>query len=193
MAICIKGPVNVSDEGLHTLSYYAVDRAGNNEIAKDASFGIDMTSLEISAVFDIDAEKFIFSSVGDGNVLFFCDPISCTAVDQAGNTTKLNFNIEQKSHKQFLTIVSVSYNGTEDKVPDNQLAVKLLEKNDELKDFDQTFLIKKEEKVTINYKKKKDQSVIVRKPIPGKLIRETISGKRFLQIFTDRGIIKPIW
>jgi len=179
---------------MHTILYYSVDRAGNNEEVKDVSFGIDMTGLEISVVFDIDGEKFTFAPVGDNleNVSFSCDLVSCTVADRAGNTTKLEFTFEQKGRKQFLNFNSVSYNGMENAIPDNQFTVKLWEKNDELKDFDQIFLIKKEEKLKIDYKLKRDKSVIVHKLIPGKPTRETISGKRFLQIFTDKGKIEYI-
>ena len=187
-------PISVVDEGMHTILYYSVDRAGNNETTQDLSFGIDMTGLEISVIFDIDAERFVFSPVGDSleNVSFSCDLVSCTATDRAGNTTKLEFTFEQKGRKQFLNFSSVSYNGIENGVSENQFTVKLWEKNDELKDFDQIFLIKKEEKLKIDYKLKRDESVITHRLIPGKPTRETISGKRFLQIFTDKGKIEYI-
>jgi len=187
-------PINISDEGMHTVLYYSVDRAGNNEEVKTLSFGIDMTGIEISVGIDIEAGLFRFLPVSDdlNGVSFSCDLASCTAIDRAGNTTKLEFTLVPEGIQQILNLSSVSYNGTEHSIYGNQLILKLWTEDNTSKDFSQTFLVIDNKQVRLDYNEKQDESVIVYKPIVGKPTRENISGKRFLQIFTDKGKIEYI-
>ena len=187
-------PINISDEGMHTVLYYSVDRAGNNEEVKTLSFGIDMTGIEISVGIDIEAGLFRFLPVSDdlNGVSFSCDLASCTAIDRAGNTTKLEFTLVREGIQQILNLSSVSYNGTEHSIYGNQLILKLWPDNNTSKGFSQTFLVGDNKQVRLDYNEKQDESVIIYKPIVGKPTRENISGKRFLQIFTDKGKIEYI-
>src|SRR3990167_10664539 len=188
------GPINISDEGMHVVLYYSVDRAGNNEEVKTLYFGIDMTGIEISVGIDIDAGLFKFLPVSDdlNEVDFSCDLVSCTAIDRAGNTMKLEFNLIREGIQQILNFSSVSYNGTEHSVSGNQLVFKLWPEGNTSKDFSQTFLVGDNKQVRLDYNEKQDESVVIYKPIVGKPIRENISGKRFLQISTDKGKIEYI-
>jgi hypothetical protein len=45
-AAVVAGPFNVLGEGLHTLAYYSVDKAGNTEPAKTAAFSVDNSAPE---------------------------------------------------------------------------------------------------------------------------------------------------
>jgi len=58
----ITGPLNILSEGLHTLAYYSVDKAGNAEPAKTAAFSVDNTAPE--------AEYTITGPVFQGGRLF---------------------------------------------------------------------------------------------------------------------------
>ena len=179
---------------MHTVLYYSVDRAGNNEEVKTLSFGIDMTGIEISVGIDIDAGLFKFSPVSDdlNGVNFLCDLTSCVAIDIAGNTTKLEFTLAQEGIQKILSFSSVSYNGTEHSISGNQLVFKLWPEDNTSKDFSQTFLVGDNKLIRLDYNERQDESVIVYKPIVGKPTRENISGKRFLQISTDKGKMEYI-
>ena len=48
------------------------------------------------------------------------------------------------------------------------------------------------ERLRINYNKKSDESAIAYKAVNVKPTRETISGKRFLQIYTDKSKMEYI-
>ena len=45
-ATVVAGPLNILDEGFHTLAYYSVDKAGNTEPAKTAAFSVDNSAPE---------------------------------------------------------------------------------------------------------------------------------------------------
>lgn len=185
--------INVSEEGLHTILYYSVDKAGNNEEVKTLSFGIDMTSLEFSAVFDIETESFKFSPVSDeDNINFSCDLTSCLAVDTAGNTTQLEFSLTREGRNQILNFKNINYNGINYNVSGKKLIIKLWEQKDVFRDFDQGFWVNDERELDINYKEKQDQSLIFHKLPDDKPSRETVGGKRFLQILTNKGKIEYI-
>ena len=147
------GPINISDEGMHTVLYYSVDKASNNEEVKTLSFGIDMTGIEISVGIDIDAGLFRFLPVSDdlNGVDFTCDLVSCMAIDRAGNTTKLEFTLVREGIQQILNLSSVSYNGIEHSISSNQLILKLWPDNNTSKDFSQTFLVGDNKQIRLYY------------------------------------------
>lgn len=188
------GSINVSDEGLHTILYYSVDKAGNNEEVKSLSFGIDMTSLEISVIFDTETESFKFSPISDEpeNINFSCDSISYTAIDLAGNITRLEFNLTREGRNQILILSAINYNGTNYLISSKKFIVKLWEQKEEFRDFDQGFWVNNERELHIDYKEKQDQSLILHKLTNQKPTRETIGGKRFLQVLTNKGNIEYI-
>src|SRR3989338_8068386 len=128
---------------MHTVLYYSVDRAGNNEEVKTLSFGIDMTGIEMSVGIDIDAGLFRFLPVSDdlNGVNFSCDLVSCMAIDRAGNTTKLEFTLVREGIQQILSFSSVSYNGIEHLISGNQLILKLWTEDNTSRDFSQTLLV----------------------------------------------------
>ncbi len=183
------GPINVSGEGKHAVLYYSIDKAGNDEEVKTLSFGIDMTGVEISVGFDLDNKSFKFAPVTNDldNTSFSCDLASCTAQDQAGNTTQLKFSLILNGPNRKLNFNSIITNSVESPIASTQFMVRFKDKDDILKDFDQVFSISGVERLHIDYNKKSDESVITYKMVNVKPRRETMSGKRFLQTYTNKG------
>ena len=141
--VSYSGPIHVSREGQHTILYYSIDKAGNNEEVKTPSFGIDTTGVEISVGFDLDSRSFKFGAVIDSpdNTYFSCNQASCTAQDQAGNTTQLKFSLMQDGSKQRLRFHSVATNGVESLIASTQFIVRFKDKDDAVKDFDQVLSV----------------------------------------------------
>ena len=48
--VTVPAPVNHADDGKHTVSYYAVDNAGNAEVARSVTFGIDTAAPKPAAL-----------------------------------------------------------------------------------------------------------------------------------------------
>ena|GEM_PF-3862560 len=48
-SVSVTGPVFIQPEGVHTLAYYSVDKAGNAELAKTAEFPVDNSAPEVGS------------------------------------------------------------------------------------------------------------------------------------------------
>jgi pimeloyl-ACP methyl ester carboxylesterase len=188
--VLYEGAFVLADEGVTELQFYSVDLAGNNEEINILELKIDKTSPEFSIEFDLENEEFVFliNDNLDLATTVVCVPTSCLAQDEAGNTTNLEFEDKIKKHSQKLQLISLSYNGKSAlSFPDNSFGVQFKEKKDELKQFTQTINIKKQERAKINYKLKKDQSVVTLKQKDEKRIKEKLEGLQFLQLTTNQG------
>jgi hypothetical protein len=87
------GPIGLIGEGLHTISYYSVDKAGNNEEIKETEVKIDKTSPEFAVQFSVQTKDFTFKTTED--LPLDCGNGECIAKDQAGNESVLKFNKTQ--------------------------------------------------------------------------------------------------
>lgn len=74
--------------------------------------------------------------------------------------------------------------------PDNLFTVQFKEKKDELKDFDQTLVIKKQEKARVDYQKKKNQSIVTIKEWKQRKEKEKMDGMKIIQLLTNRGTLE---
>jgi hypothetical protein len=118
--------IAVSGQGKHILGYRAKDKLGNEEEEKSIEFVIDKIAPEIKFQFDQTKKDLAFSAADDYSASSSIGIVdksgTVSAIDQAGNETKLSFF--QKDRKQSLRaqLTGLSYNGQTINLSGNQLA-----------------------------------------------------------------------
>ncbi len=121
------GTFNIAGEGVHTLSFFATDRAGNNEELKTVEFVIDTTPPELIMQFSPKDQDMVFTATDSLVTLLtttstpkqtkFKAPrvvdsnSTITATDSAGNVTVLTLNGKNRKRDLKADIKSLSYNG----------------------------------------------------------------------------------
>lgn len=184
-------PVSISQEGTTTFKYFSVDKAGNNEGVKTLEIKIDKTAPEIKTYFDLPVKTFSFKANDniDQHPTISCAQTQCSASDQAGNNTKLQFEKIKVLTLQTIVFKSVTYNGATQKLLENALIVNFEEKNGIVKIFNQTALLKKQEVSRVEYDPRKDQSSIYSIKKEGGFVKQVVQGKKFLWTETNKGTI----
>ena len=183
-------PVPITQEGTTTVRYLSIDKAGNNEETKTLEIKIDKTAPEINSNFDKQLKTFVFNS-GDAGIL--CTQNQCTATDPAGNTAKLQFERLKLLNIYTLIFKSISYNsGAVQKFPDNAFPVIFENKNTAIKLFTQTFLLKKQQIMKINYSPTKNQSVIYSLKKDGGFAKQVLEGIKNLVVNSNMGKLETM-
>ena len=178
------GTTTITSEGSHTLQFYSVDNAGNNEATQSLEINIDKTAPEFKVSFSLSANDFVFK-VADSDVPPQCSAKECIAVDEAGNESKITFQKSKLLTLRSLALKKVEQNGQTLSFPDNLLVVNNLNLNGQLKDFNQTILIKKQELGRVDYVKKKDISNISEFTKQG-FKKYALPGIHYLEIQTNK-------
>ena len=83
MSVLIGAPADHSNDGVHTISYYSTDNAGNIESTKTVDVRIDTTPPVIASHADVTAE----ATSALGAVVSYTSPATSDAVDGAGTAT----------------------------------------------------------------------------------------------------------
>jgi hypothetical protein len=181
-------PFKLVGEGEQKVSYYAIDKAGNDEKANIYSVKIDKTPPEIKASFNVGAKDFVFGVVDnlDLNATMVCSSKSCEAKDAAGNSTVLKFAKTKALFWYLLDLDSVSYNGVKASLKDNLFWVKFVNQQDILKDLNQTMVIKNQEIARIDYNKNKDESKIVNFTKKEDKQKYSLLGMHYIEILTNQ-------
>jgi len=188
-------PLTINEEGYHKIEYYSIDRAGNNENIQTLEIQIDKTVPEFNLQFDIIAKGFEILATDnmDTEPAKVCTATKCTATDQAGNISVLNYQkLSLPFNVKNLILKNISYNG-EIKVFDSNLFVVsyTLNKNN-IANLTQTELIKNRQIMSAVYNYKKNQSIITDLTKGTKPQITTVQGLKFLQVSTNMGILKTI-
>jgi pimeloyl-ACP methyl ester carboxylesterase len=182
-------PLLIADEGVHTLSFFSTDRAGNNEREQTLNLTIDKTAPEFSIQFNPNVKDLQFTgtdnlspassvNINDGD-----DKITLT--DQAGNTTQIKLKDKERKRKLKAEVLSLLYNGQPAAI--NKTALKFdweFDKNNNLKELEQQVKSRKDFNIEADYNGKK--TVITRKDGSGR-INKTFNGLVLLKIKTSRG------
>ena len=184
------GPISIVQEGTSTISFFSVDRAGNDEPAQSITVKIDKQAPEFAANYNLATKKFKFGSSDnlDLSPNLLCSPTQCTIGDIAGNTTIVKFQIS--SILQTLRLLSVSYNGPQTTFTSNLLVGLVLQKSGILQSYNQTFYLKDQQILSIQYLAKTNQSTVYTLTSTGTLSKITMPGIKTLQLQTDKGTIK---
>jgi len=182
------GTTTITSEGNHTLEFYSVDNAGNNEAVQSIQINIDKTAPEFTVAFSLSANDFVFKAV-DSDAPPQCSAKECVAVDEAGNESKITFQKNKLLTLRSLALKTIKQNTQTSVFPDNLLVVNNLNLNGQLKDFNQTILIKKQELGRVDYVKKKDISNISELTKQG-FKRYSLPGVHYLEIETLGSVLK---
>ena len=101
---------NITSEGSHTITFFATDRAGNNEQEQTISFVIDKIAPEFTVEFDPVAKDLTFlAQESDVNIIDNDDVV--TFIDKAGNVTEITLQDENRKELMRAVIKSLTYNG----------------------------------------------------------------------------------
>jgi pimeloyl-ACP methyl ester carboxylesterase len=182
------GPIDISDEGEHTLQYFSFDLAGNGEQVKEELIKIDFTPPEFEIIYDTELKDIVFTSV-DAEVV--CNIDSCTATDEAGNYTKINFSQQSLTNDpqyQYIVILqSIEYNGVEHEFENNRFLIRAK--------YETTGTIIKQEfktditKVNANYNSI-DDTTLVQWMIRGQVgQKEEHQGLKLIHVLTNDSLI----
>jgi hypothetical protein len=185
-------PIEIVANGIVTLKFYSVDRAGNNEEVKTTEIKIDTRPPEIAARFDVGTNNFQFfaSDNLDFHPHIACDRTSCLATDRAGHETIVVFKKGEGNTGKNLSLKTASYNGVNIVLLDNLLTVYLSKTGDKIGTFYQSMRIKQKEVLKIFYDPHKNESLITELKEDGSFLTYTQHGIKFLQVGTNRGMIK---
>ncbi len=192
-------PVVVSSEGIHTVSFFSTDKAGNNEQHQTIVFTIDKTAPELVVRFNPDLEDLQFTAtdtlpallsstsslISRPSLKVLDQDDVITATDAAGNRTIMTLQGKGRKNTLKADIKSLTYNG---KAAD--LSANLLH-------FDWSFDRKGVPQVlTQQVQSKKDYNILaiymlnktllIGKDQTGK-INKTLNGLALIKITTNQG------
>jgi len=191
VASCSPNAVLANEGARQSAVGNGTDKAGNTARVVVSDINIDKTAPEIVVDFSPVTEQYVFSAVDvvDPSATVACMASDCMAIDSAGNTSKVTFVKDDKKTKHTLQFKTISYNsGAIIDVSNVKFDVNYKETaKDVFKDFDHSFTIKGDEKLRVDYQKKKDESVVTTKMDGEKKIKETMSGLRTVHLVTKNG------
>lgn len=182
-------PISVTVEGLHTITFFSTDNAGNNELPQTISFTIDKTSPELTMQFNPQVLDLQFSgsdnlSTSTGITVLDQDTV-ITVTDQAGNNTQLIFKDKNRKKALKAEIQSLSYNNVAQDISKTVLKFNwTLDKLSQIKTLEQHVKTKKEFNIDAVYSG--GQTTLSGKDQSGK-ISKVINGLTVLKVTTNKG------
>jgi hypothetical protein len=184
-----QSPISVTSEGLHTISFFSTDRAGNNEQAQTISFTIDKTAPEAVIQFNPLLKDIQFTgsdNISTSSKVIVVDNINdILLTDQAGNTTDIKLKEKNRKVSMQSTIQSLSYNGAAQDVSKNILVfLWTYDKSGNLTKLSQNVAAKKTYVILAVYNGKKTSLVGLDKT---GIILKSITGLDLLKITTNKG------
>lgn len=185
----------LTEEGTHSLTFYSVDVAGNEEVATTTTIKIDKTAPEAVINSSISTKDLAILGVDNissttvlkaGNV--------ATITDEAGNTTKLNF--QRTLTKGFVTyarLVSIQYGTSTAKMLSSSFVYIWNTKANPPILTSQTVVVDKTFGVQALYDKAKNKTTIIvlKKNIP--IQTTTVSGLAVIKLTTNKGVVGYSW
>ena len=181
--------LTISTEGLHTLSFFSTDNAGNNEDPQTVSFTIDKTAPESSIQFNPGLKDVQFSgsdnlSASSAITVLDQDDI-ITLADQAGNTTQIKLAAKNRRVTMAASLKSLSYNGQAQDISKNIFAFlwKFDNKNN-LTFLSQNVAAKKTYNILALYDGKKTSLIGIDKT---GIIAKSLPGLDLLKVTTNKG------
>ena len=168
--------------------YYSIDNAGNNESVQNLEIKIDKIAPEIQVEFSRALPGFSFSATDDldPNTSIICSSSLCTATDQAGNETLLEFAKNKVLNVYSLILKSIIRKGVKNFFPLNQFAVNYSLSSGQIKDFSQAVYVNKQQLAAVTYSAKKNLCSIV-EWTPQKTFKTyTLPGIHLIQLTTNQ-------
>lgn len=183
-------PLVLPQDGYYSLSYYSIDREGNNEPVKTAKIKIDKTPPELSMYFDKNKRDVVFEASDNltSNILPEDKGNRITAKDEAGNSVEMVLKDKDRKHSLKAEIKSLSYNGKPTDISRNKLNFAwLYDKKNQLTHLLQSVQSKKEFFILALFNGKK--TIITGLDKSG-LLHENKQGLALLKVFTRAGDLK---
>ncbi len=193
--------LTVTAEGLHTLTFFATDKAGNNEEPKTLEFVIDATAPELIMQFSPKDQDLVFTATDTLATVLTSTPTTkqlkykhpkisdkndtIPATDSAGNVTVLTFQGKDRKRNLSADIKSLTYNGIAANLSKAQLHFDwLFDKKGNVLLLTQQVKSNKDFDILGFYALGK--TTLVGKDQTGK-IKKTLSGLILLKVSTQKG------
>ncbi len=174
----------VAGEGAHIVTYFATDKAGNNEQEQVLKFTIDTTAPEAVIEFDVTKKDLKFSSPEAGIVITDKDDV-VTLTDQAGNVTEIKLKDRDRKKSMAAEIKSLTYNGVAADITKNSMQYSWsYDKTGIMKKLSQHVKSRKEYIIDADFDGKNTK--VAGKDFPGK-ISQTFSGLKIIKVITNKG------
>lgn len=183
-------PIIVNTDGLHTLTFFSTDKAGNNESEQSITFTIDKKSPEPKISIDTTTKDLKIES-NEIDIIISETSNTYTLTDKAGNTTKLFFQ------KKFLSklliyakLVSIQYNN-DDKItlPNSSFVYVWNVRNDPPILLSQTILVDKTYIIKAVYDVKKNQTTVYLKKKDTTIQKQIFTGLYTPKLTIDEGVV----
>ena len=198
--------VTISSEGVHTLSFYSVDNAGNTEAPHAPILGIDKTAPEA---------KLAFNPVTQALDIMGIDALSSTTVQTtatsslvtvaAGHTLLISFTVSKvKAGRIMLSLAGLTYDG----VATSSLATLKYKWSTEQKpnvySMFAAYIKTLTTKLETHYRPRKDKTILMLNPVDlddsdnddgsdARPVRLTLPGMVVPYILTSRGVVRVVW
>jgi murein DD-endopeptidase MepM/ murein hydrolase activator NlpD len=196
----VSQPLLVSSEGENQkVTGECTDKAGNKTTREVAGINIDKTNPEAEIRYKTDLRDLEINSKDISPVVITKSKLSknteqIVLTDSVGYTLKIiaekKRKIERKETEIDFEIKKIEYNDT----PSLNLIKNKLSIQDKIehlrKELKQSFTIKDEVKIRMEYESKKNETKVITKVKGEEKIKEKLSGIRILKLFTERGNLK---
>lgn len=182
----------VSAEGKHTITFFATDKAGNNETEQTITFTIDKTAPEAVIQFDKDAKDLKFTgadNISDSSLVLVSDKSNViTLTDQAGNITELTMQEKNRKISMRAGIKSLKYNGVSvAKFQNMMVFFWVYDRKNNLVTLSQSVLTKKGYNISAVYNGKK--TTVIGRDASGPVIK-SFNGLKIIKITTNKGDLR---
>lgn len=193
-------PVLVStEEKNQKVTGECADKAGNKTTTEITGINIDKTNPEAEIKYNIDTQDLEITGKDISTVDVTKSSLSKNTeqillVDKVGYSLKIIAEKKRKAEKKEteidFVIKEIKYNDTPSlKLEKNQLSIQD-EKEHFKKDLEQSFSIKGELKIKMEYDSKKNETRIITKVKGEEKVKEKLSGIRILKLTTEKGTLK---
>lgn len=186
--------LSFSEEGEHSIEFYAVDKADNTEEIKSVAFTIDKTIPEMELSYDLDAQGLQVKGIDDQpDPTFTKQKITLLknnyiVTDKAGNKVTLKTSGAEIGKQVLLSLDSLQYNtATPTALTKHALAITYAEKNNQITHFNQYFQVQNDKKTDLLYIPKANQTKIVSINGKGNKVTEVKDGIYLLNLKTNKG------
>lgn len=194
--------IGITTEGVHTISFFSTDNAGNNEPPQSISFVIDKTAPEFIIQFSPGLQDLQFTATDTlpttisatstptkfktiPQIKVLDQDNVVTAIDAAGNVTQISLADKNRKKNMKAQVQTLSYNGQVTDISNTVLKFNwTYDKNNILTALEQHVKSKKDFNIDAVYKP--TQTILTGKDQTGK-INQTLNSLVLLKVTTNKG------
>lgn len=159
-------PITLGEEGMHSVNYQAVDKAGNEEEIKTTEIWIDKTPPEAVISYNLTNFDIVIAGKDGSNSTTVVNnkkaPQRYIVTDDAGNMLTILLEKVKAGKQITLSLKSLQYNTQPVQTVDKNIFFTLvsLDKNKKVKQLEQYFSLKKDKKIFTHYVSSTDTTKI---------------------------------